>query len=112
MTNRFQVPALAGPSVVAVISVGETTTTLEAGIAVGPAPLPCPIFEEPSFYPYLSGRVNLEVLAELDGAGARTRIDDVLEQVQLTGRAARIEWAATHAGCDPSGYEGRIRAGE
>ena len=27
----------------AVISVGETTTTLDAGIAVGPAPLPCPI---------------------------------------------------------------------
>ena len=24
------------------ISVGETTTTLEAGIAVGPAPPPCP----------------------------------------------------------------------
>jgi ABC-2 type transport system ATP-binding protein len=44
--------------------------------------------EEPSFYPYLSGRANLEVLAELDGPDARTRIDDVLEQVQLTGRAA------------------------
>ena len=27
----------------AVISVGETTTTLDAGIAVGPAPPPCPI---------------------------------------------------------------------
>ncbi len=43
--------------------------------------------EEPSFYPYLSGRANLEVLAELDGGTARTRIDDVLEQVELTGRA-------------------------
>ncbi len=42
--------------------------------------------EEPTFYPYLSGRANLEVLAELDGAGARTRIDDVLEQVELTER--------------------------
>ena len=27
--------------------------------------------EEPSFYPYLSGRANLEVLAELDGTDAR-----------------------------------------
>ncbi len=44
--------------------------------------------EEPSFYPYLSGRANLEVLAELDGDGARERIDDVLEQVQLSGRAS------------------------
>jgi ABC-2 type transport system ATP-binding protein len=43
--------------------------------------------EEPSFYPYLSGRANLEILAELDAGGARTRIDDVLEQVELTGRA-------------------------
>jgi ABC-2 type transport system ATP-binding protein len=43
--------------------------------------------EEPAFYPYLSGRANLEVLAELDGAGARARIDGVLEQVELAGRA-------------------------
>jgi ABC-2 type transport system ATP-binding protein len=44
--------------------------------------------EEPSFYPYLSGRANLEVLSELDGPDARGRIDEVLEQVELTGRAA------------------------
>jgi ABC-2 type transport system ATP-binding protein len=43
--------------------------------------------EEPSFYPYLSGRANLEILAELDGRAARTRIDDVLEQVELQTRA-------------------------
>ncbi len=44
--------------------------------------------EEPSFYPYLSGRANLEVLAELDDdAAARTRIGRVLEQVDLGGRA-------------------------
>jgi ABC-2 type transport system ATP-binding protein len=43
--------------------------------------------EEPSFYPYLSGRANLEILAELDAGGARRRVDDVLEQVELTGRA-------------------------
>ena len=44
--------------------------------------------EEPTFYPYLSGRANLEVLSHLDGPDARSRIDDVLEQVALTGRAA------------------------
>jgi ABC-2 type transport system ATP-binding protein len=44
--------------------------------------------EEPSFYPYLSGRVNLELLAELDrSAQARARVDEVLEQVGLAGRA-------------------------
>jgi ABC-2 type transport system ATP-binding protein len=44
--------------------------------------------EEPSFYPYLSGRVNLELLAELDrSAQAPDRVDEVLEQVGLTGRA-------------------------
>src|SRR5436190_3020890 len=42
--------------------------------------------EDPCFYPYLSGRENLEVLAELDARGSRDRIDDALEQVQLTGR--------------------------
>jgi ABC-2 type transport system ATP-binding protein len=42
--------------------------------------------EDPSFYPYLSGYANLEVLAELDGGGSRARIDDVLEQVELAGR--------------------------
>jgi ABC-2 type transport system ATP-binding protein len=44
--------------------------------------------EEPSFYPYLSGRVNLELLAELDRAPeALGRVDEVLERVGLAGRA-------------------------
>jgi ABC-2 type transport system ATP-binding protein len=43
--------------------------------------------EDPRFYPYLSGRANLELLAELDGGLPRARIDEVLEQVQLTNRA-------------------------
>ena len=43
--------------------------------------------EDPSFYPYLSGRANLEVLAELDGGDSRARIGEVLEQVELAGRA-------------------------
>ncbi len=37
--------------------------------------------------PYLSARANLELLARLDGRGARRRIDDVLERVDLAGRA-------------------------
>ncbi|HWF53124.1 MAG TPA: ABC transporter ATP-binding protein, partial [Solirubrobacteraceae bacterium] len=43
--------------------------------------------EEPCFYPYLTGRANLELLAGLDGEGARERIDDALDQVRLAGRA-------------------------
>ena len=44
--------------------------------------------EEPSFYPYLSARANLEVLAELDGPGAPARIGEALERVGLAGRAS------------------------
>jgi ABC-2 type transport system ATP-binding protein len=45
--------------------------------------------EQPSFYPYLSGRANLEVLAELDDDGAAAmRIEAVLGQVELGRRAA------------------------
>jgi ABC-2 type transport system ATP-binding protein len=43
--------------------------------------------EEPTFYPYLSGRVNLELFAELDGDDAMARVDEVLEQVGLAGRS-------------------------
>jgi len=44
--------------------------------------------EDPSFYPYLSGRANLELLAELDGAGRESaRIDEVLDRVQLGQRS-------------------------
>lgn len=42
--------------------------------------------EDPSFYPYLSGRVNLELLAELDGRRPGPRIDELLERVGLGGR--------------------------
>jgi ABC-2 type transport system ATP-binding protein len=41
--------------------------------------------EEPAFYPYLSGRANLELLAGLDGTGGE-RVPEVLELVELTGR--------------------------
>jgi len=43
--------------------------------------------EGPRFYSYLSGRKNLELLADYDGDGARSRIDGVLELVELRDRA-------------------------
>jgi ABC-2 type transport system ATP-binding protein len=43
--------------------------------------------EAPRFYPYLSARKNLELLAALDGDGAHERIGEVLEIVELTPRA-------------------------
>jgi ABC-2 type transport system ATP-binding protein len=43
--------------------------------------------EAPRFYPYLSARKNLELLAALDGDGARERIEEVFEIVELTARA-------------------------
>jgi len=43
--------------------------------------------EAPRFYPYLSARKNLELLAALDGDGAAGRIDEVLEIVELSPRA-------------------------
>ena len=43
--------------------------------------------EDPSFYPYLPGRANLELLAELDrGPATSQRIDEVLARVGLAGR--------------------------
>jgi ABC-2 type transport system ATP-binding protein len=43
--------------------------------------------EAPQFYPYLPGRVNLELLAALDSGGAAARIDEVLDVVELRDRA-------------------------
>jgi ABC-2 type transport system ATP-binding protein len=44
--------------------------------------------EDPSFYPYLSGRANLGLLARLDGDGATAgRIDEALARVGLAERA-------------------------
>jgi ABC-2 type transport system ATP-binding protein len=43
--------------------------------------------EAPRFYPYLSGRRNLELVAALDGDGAAGRIDEALETVDLLDRA-------------------------
>jgi ABC-2 type transport system ATP-binding protein len=43
--------------------------------------------EAPRFYPYLTARKNLELLAALDGDGAAGRIEEVLASVELTPRA-------------------------
>jgi ABC-2 type transport system ATP-binding protein len=43
--------------------------------------------ESPTFYPYLSGRENLQLLGALDGGVERARIDEVLAQVELSARA-------------------------
>ncbi|HEX2016415.1 MAG TPA: ABC transporter ATP-binding protein [Solirubrobacteraceae bacterium] len=43
--------------------------------------------EAPRFYPYLTGRKNLELVAALDGGGAASRIDSSLELVELSDRA-------------------------
>ena len=42
--------------------------------------------EAPRFYPYMSARKNLELVAALDGGDAAERIEDALDTVDLTGR--------------------------
>ena len=44
------------------------------------------LVESPAFYPYLSGRDNLRVMASYSGA-SKNRISEVLETVELSGRA-------------------------
>ena len=43
--------------------------------------------ETPHFYPYLTARKNLELFAAFDGGRDRARIDELLELVDLRGRA-------------------------
>jgi ABC-2 type transport system ATP-binding protein len=43
--------------------------------------------EGPRFYPYLSGRRNLRLLADFDGGKRESRIDEVLDVVELRDRA-------------------------
>jgi len=45
------------------------------------------VVEEPAFYPYLSGRKNLEIVAALRGIEDPARIDELLDMVGLTERA-------------------------
>jgi ABC-type multidrug transport system ATPase subunit len=46
------------------------------------------LIEAPGFYPYLSGRENLKVVADMASVGSR-RVDEVLDMVELTSRAGR-----------------------
>jgi ABC-2 type transport system ATP-binding protein len=45
------------------------------------------LIEQPSFYPYLSGRDNLRTLAASGLSTSRARVDEVLDFVGLSGRA-------------------------
>ncbi|HEV2360689.1 MAG TPA: ATP-binding cassette domain-containing protein, partial [Acidimicrobiales bacterium] len=45
--------------------------------------------DRPRFYPFFSGRQNLEILSQVDGPQARTTIDEVLEWTGLEGAASR-----------------------
>ncbi len=61
---------------------GRTLDAASAGALAGVAGF----VEDPSFYPYLSGRVNLELLAELDGGAPSEEVDRALERVGLAAR--------------------------
>jgi ABC-type multidrug transport system ATPase subunit/ABC-type transport system involved in multi-copper enzyme maturation permease subunit len=65
-----------------------------AGTAAGPATGGVAGFvETPRFYPYLSGRRNLRLLARLDGLGAglrREKVDEALDRFALSGDAETL----------------------
>jgi ABC-2 type transport system ATP-binding protein len=42
--------------------------------------------EAPTFYPYLSGRRNLHLLADLDGGDGHDRVEEILAVVELSDR--------------------------
>jgi ABC-type multidrug transport system ATPase subunit len=46
------------------------------------------LIESPGFYPYLSGRENLKVLADMASVSQK-RVDEVLDMVELASRAGR-----------------------
>jgi len=50
--------------------------------------------ETPAFYPYLSGRRNLDLLARLDGLPARERRPRVVEVLERTGLTTQADVAA------------------
>ncbi len=53
------------------------------------SPLVAGVVEEPAFYPYLSARANLQVLAALDDGEGESRIGALLERVGLRDDAER-----------------------
>src|SRR3954462_23931 len=61
---------------------GKTWAEAGVGVLDGVAGF----IESPRFYPYLTGRQNLDGLALLDGGVRPGRVDEVLEVVDLVGR--------------------------
>jgi ABC-2 type transport system ATP-binding protein len=52
--------------------------------------------EAPRFYPYLSGRKNLQMMAALDGGDAASRVEEVLRVVDLEGAAQHRAGTYSH----------------
>jgi ABC-2 type transport system ATP-binding protein len=52
--------------------------------------------EAPRFYPYMTARKNLQLLAALDGDDAASRIDEVLEVIELSPRAGHKVGGFSH----------------
>jgi len=81
------------------------------GDPAGLAKIGC-LIEGPGFYPYLSGRENLSVVADLASVSQR-RVDEVLDLIEMTSRAGRkfgtystgmkMRIGVAAAGLDPQG---------
>jgi ABC-2 type transport system ATP-binding protein len=67
--------------------------------------------EEPRFYPYLTARKNLALLAAYDGGDARARIDEVLELVELADRAGDKVGGYSHGMRQRLGIAGALLRG-
>src|ERR1051325_10257393 len=67
--------------------------------------------EGPRFYPYLSGRKNLRLLADLDGDIPTARIDEVLDVVELRERAKDKVGGYSHGMRQRLGIAGAVARG-
>jgi ABC-type multidrug transport system ATPase subunit len=72
--------------------IGSTSGTIKIaghppGDPAGLAKIGC-LIEGPGFYPYLSGRDNLRVVADLASVSQK-RVDEVLDLIEMTSRAGR-----------------------
>ncbi len=86
----FLGPNGAGKTTTLRMLVGLGTATVAGHTPGSPAGLARigALIESPGFYPYLSGRENLMVVADMAGVGKK-RVDEVLDMVELTSRAGR-----------------------
>jgi len=64
--------------------------------------------EAPRFYPYLTGRANLELVAALDGGDAAGRIDGALDTVELADRARDKVGGYSHGMRQRLGFAGAL----